>query len=227
MKKVKNTFSFAQHSTHLMAGIAKTYLKRFMLKFSKKRDSYPHLEEFILRRKQTGCNLHTLHSTLAGLVKDHDKVIISSMVNGQKTYTSRLEILEHLPKASETTEIIAIPIALNIFKFFRHFVTIIVDRRAGVIEFYDSIGFTTLDYKNAVLWGPKCKKKNLLKLTELMDFVANFYGIDTIIQNKDIHQTDFNQCALFVYDRIYKRGIKGFSFRKASKTPFSSKYAHI
>ncbi len=229
MKKIFSTlsryFTVGVHFLILLLSIGKTFIKRGYLKIRKIEVKHPHLQSFIDRRKESGCNLNSLFKSLE---EQSDKaVLIAGLVKQQETYTSKDQLIKTLPSMGHETEIIAIPIALTAFSFFRHFVTIIIDNREGIIEFYDPIGFSTSQYKNSYLWGPKCKKGSHLTLSELMSTIKIKYDILKVIENKKIHQTDFNQCALFVYDRIYKRGSLGFSIEKASQSPMTSKQAFI
>jgi hypothetical protein len=213
------------HFLILLFFIGKTYLKRAYLKMRRIEASHPHLQLFIDKRNQSNCNLNALLESLHE--KSDKKVLIATLVKKQETYTSKDELLSSLPRSEPETETIAIPLAVTAFSFFRHFVTIIVDHREGIIEFYDPIGFSVSQYKNAYLWGPLCKKGSHLNLSELIEHVKNKYNISTVIENKKIHQTDFNQCALFVYDRVYKRGCLGYSIAKADHFPMSSKQGFI
>jgi hypothetical protein len=218
-------FSLVAHCLILFASIAKTFVKRAYLKIRKIKIEHPHLQSFIEKRKKSGCNLNTLFDSLE---EQSDPFIkISDLVKRQESYTSKDELLKSLPPLEKETEIIAIPLAISAFFFFRHFVTLIIDQRDGIIEFYDPIGFTISNYKNGFLWGPQCKKGSHLTLTELFSFIKEKYQISKVIENKKMHQTDFNQCALFVYDRIYKRGPLRFSAKKASQSPMSSSQAFI
>jgi hypothetical protein len=223
MKISTRHIAVALRFTRLTISIAKTFVKRLYLRICKEKLQHPHIQDFIDKKEKSRCNLNTL----AGVLKEQENgsLVVSKLVNAQTIYQSKEELLSYIPAHSQDSEIIAIPIAITAFSFFRHFVTIIVDRRAGIIEFYDPIGFTTSQYKNAVLWGPKCPKKDLLKLGELLISIKKHYQLETLIENTAIHQTDFSQCALFVYDRIYKRGIKGLSFKEASRSPLTSQQA--
>ncbi|MCH9622081.1 MAG: hypothetical protein S4CHLAM20_15160 [Chlamydiia bacterium] len=218
-------FTVGLHFTVLMASIIKTSIKRFYLKLRKRQVKHPHLQSFIDKRVKNNCNLMSLFHSLRE--QANPKLQISELVDLQQIYTSKDELLKSIPVKKSETEIIAIPIAITAFSFFRHFVTLIIDLREGVIEFYDPIGFSIAQYKNAILWGPKCAKGAHLTLKELVQATQKFYQINEIIENRAIHQKDFNQCALFVYDRIYKRGVEGLSFQKAGKAPLTSKQAFI
>ncbi len=218
-------FTLGVRSLILLFFIGKTYVKRAYLKIRRIETKHPHLKLFIDKRNQSSCNLNALLDSLHE--KSDKRVIIATLVKKQETYTYKDELLNFLPPLTSETEMIAIPLALTAFSFFRHFVTIIVDRREGIIEFYDPIGFSISQYKNAHLWGPMCKKGSYLNLSELIEHVKEKYNISTVIENKKIHQTDFNQCALFVYDRVYKRGCLGYSIAKADHFPMSSKQGFI
>jgi hypothetical protein len=223
--KIKRYATVVIHGLILILSIIKTYINRFIWLFRRQKAQYLHLQEFIDTKRETRCNLITLFDLLE---KNDEKTLqIAPMDEGQRTYQSKDELVSYLPDMEAGVEILAIPVAVKAFKFFRHFVTIIVDKRDHIVEFYDPIGFDLTQYKNDVIWGPKASKKNLLKLTELVAYVQEKYGVYQLIENKDMHQTDFNQCALFVYDRIYKRGVKGYSFEEANKAPMSSKQAFI
>ncbi len=223
--KAKRYATVAIHGSVLILSIIKTYVNRFIQIFKRQKAQYLHLQEFIDNKRETRCNLTTLFDLLE---KDAgNRLQIAPMDEAQKIYKSKDDLVSYLPDIEKGVEILAIPVAVKAFKYFRHFVTIIVDKRDNIVEFYDPIGFDLTQYKNDVLWGPKAKRKNLLKLRELVEYIQEKYGINQLIENKDMHQTDFNQCALFVYDRIYKRGVKGFSFEEANKTPMTSKQAFI
>ncbi|MCH9617583.1 MAG: hypothetical protein SP4CHLAM5_08720 [Chlamydiia bacterium] len=223
MKILKRHITIAFRFTILTLSIGRTFVKRGLFRFCKKRPQQTHLQEFIERKEKNGCNLNALAGALNG--QTNAALSVSNLVKAQNNYRSKQELLEHISGHPQHSEIIAIPIAITAFSFFRHFVTIIVDKRAGIIEFYDPIGFTTSQYKNAVLWGPKCPKNDLLKLEDLLISIKKHFQIETLIENTAIHQTDFTHCALFVYDRIYKRGVKGLSFNQAGRSPLSSHQA--
>jgi len=229
MKHIKETvgryLSVGLHFTVLMASIIKTSIKRLYLKIRRRSVHHPHLKQFVSKRLSNGCNLTSLHQSL----KEHEdqRLQISDLVEAQTNYTNKDELFATLPVKKDKSEIIAIPIAITAFSFFRHFVTLIVDFREGVIEFYDPIGFSIAQYKKAILWGPRCPKGHHLTLSELTAYTKRFYNVDQVIENDAIHQKDFNQCALFVYDRIYKRGKEGLCFHKAGKKPLTSKQAFI
>lgn len=223
--RTKRVLSIGFRFTTLVSSILATGCKRVMLQFRKDNTYHAYLQEFIDKKVESGCNLTSLYETLKD--KADDRLRISSLVNKQKTYTSRHDLLKMLPNLDAKVQIIAVPIAIKAFSFFRHFVTILIDRKSGLIEFYDPIGFTIFQYSKATLWGPLCEKSNLLSLSELIAYIKNKYQIEEIIENTEIHQKDFHQCALFVYDRIYKRGVKGYCFKKASKSPLNSNQAFI
>ena len=217
--------SVGTHTTILMLAVVKTTLKRLYRKIRKQKIQHSHLKRFIEKRAATQCNLNTLFNTL----NDHanQKLIISKLVDTQPTYTSKEQLLNHLPTPTDETEIIAIPIAVEVFSISRHFVTLIIDFRDEVIEFYDPIGYSSTQYNNTRIWGPKCKRSERLTLAELIAHTKSKYEFPDFIENQDMHQKDVNQCALFVYDRIYKRATKGLSFEKAGLSPLTSKQAFI
>nr|MCH9811319.1 hypothetical protein [bacterium] len=183
-----------------------------------------HLQEFKNSKKLANCNLNALQDSLSFF---QEAVQNANFVQSQRVYQSQKELLTRLPELEKEQDILAIPIAIKAFSFFRHFVTIIVDKRAGIIEFYDPLGFSTSQYKNAILWGPKCPKKELLSLSTLLKAIQEKYGIEKVVENTTIHQKDPNQCALFVFDRIYKRGVLDMSFEEASKKPLCSLQGYI
>ena len=68
-----------------------------MLKFRKKRPHNPYLQEFIDKKVESGCNLTTLYETLKD--KADDRLMISSLVNKQKTYTTKQDLPEDATKS--------------------------------------------------------------------------------------------------------------------------------
>lgn len=177
MKILIRHFTVGLRFLTLTLSILITSVKKEIHRRKKVKIQHPHLKDFKDKKYKSKCNLNTLSSLLNK--KKSNRLLVSDLVNAQQTYQCKKKLLGYLPQHSETTEIVAIPIAIKAFSFFRHFVTIIVDRKAGIIEFYDPIGFTSYQYKNAVLWGPKCAKKDLLSLVELLIAVKERYQIDT------------------------------------------------
>lgn len=225
ISQIKRLLTIGVHFVVLMAAIIKTAIKRVYKKIRKQKVEHEHLRYFITNRKSNSCNLTTLLHSLEK--RSCNKLLICDILDHQASYQNKGQLLRLLPEPQEGTEIIAIPLAASAFSFFRHFITIIVDLREGIIEFYDSIGFSIAQYDKGTLWGPNCPKAGKLKLSELVEKAKEVYGIDKVIENRELHQQDFNQCALYVYDRIYKRGVKGQSFAAASKSPLTSKQAFI
>ena len=204
----------------LFFAICFDFVRKFFTISSNRKSKPVHLEKFMQNKALYGCNLPALYHSLKGDASD--TLILAELINKQKEYRVKEDLYQSLPPFQEKCQIIAIPLAVKVLGFYRHFVTIIIDKREGIIEFYDSIGFTISDYKNTILWAPNCKTKDALMLSELMSYAKSFYKIETIRENKVIHQKDFVRCALFVYDRIYKRAVKGFSFQKAGRHPLPS-----
>lgn len=232
-KKAKTLFHYCKIPVKfliLTCFIVKTFFKRKFqaLKHSIKGTKAPvptHVNDFLKSKRIHGCNLDSLASSLQ---KHKSKSLqVSPFLLEQRSYISKNELLKKVCSMKDETEVLAIPIALTAFSFFRHFVTVIVDKRTKTVEFYDSIGFTTKDYTYATLWGEKCSKEERLQLQELMQHIRKSYTNYSFVENKQVHQKDFNQCAVYVFDRIYKRGVEKLCHVSASKKPLCSNYVYL
>ena len=220
---IKLFFSVSIHFLALSYSIVKTFFRRVALKILRKKTDVPYLQVFIDKKKKTRCNLSSLFDSIQKQLSC--RIILSNLLKVQENYKHKDELLDSLPKLSSNTEMVAIPIAIKAFGFFRHFVTIIIDTKTQVLEFYDPIGFSINQYRNAILWGTKCEKSNSLSLNELIDCIKEKYGICAVEENTHMHQTDVNQCALFVYDWLHKRCVRRFSIKEAEKKPLTSNQA--
>lgn len=215
------------HFIVLVFVVAKTGIKRAYRSVMKIEIFCPHLCAFITRRKTTGCNLTSLTDALNEI--QNDTLQVANIIDALSSYETKEDLLFLLPEREMDTEIIALPFAASspFLLYVRHFVTIIIDFRDRRIEFYDSLGYTSKQYGASTIWGPNCEKGSCLTVEELVSACQSFYGFDDLVENDKFHQRDFNQCALFVFDRIYKRSIKGYTFEKAQESPLTPKQAFI
>lgn len=227
LQDLKTSATIVLHFIALALVVAKTEIKRVYRSIMKIETFCPHLCAFITRRKATECNLTSLTEALAEI--QNDTLQVGNIIDALSSYETKEDLLLLLPKREMDAEIIALPFAAcsPFLLYVRHFVTIIIDFRDSRIEFYDPLGYTSKQYGASTIWGPNCEKGSCLTVEELVSACQTFYGFDELVENGKFHQRDFNQCALFVFDRIYKRGIKSYSFETAQSSPLTPKQAFI